>query len=122
MLALFAMGWAVCLTVVSLVLRGFGVKRLAIFFPMAWVVFIVALAALYFPSPKDAQSELIWVFPFVLALPLSFLTVYVRVSGTALEFALLIGLLGSLQYFLIGWGADAIIGAVKRRNTSGRLV
>ena len=117
----FAMGWLVLLTVVSLVLRGFGVKRLAVSFHAAWVVFIIASSALYFANPHG-QSVFFWVFPMVLAMPLSLLADHIPICKTVRELPLVIGLLGCLQYFLIGWSADAVIGVVKRRNKSGGLV
>lgn len=111
-----ATGLAVLMVLVSLMLRGINVKRLSVSLPAAWALFMIALAVLYFPGPKDAQAELFWVFPFALALPMSLLVLPLRSGRGATEFAVLLALIGSVQYWLIGWAADALMAALKRRQ------
>jgi uncharacterized membrane protein YhaH (DUF805 family) len=101
---------------VSLVFRRFNVKQLSMSFPAAWAIFIIALAGFYYSGPKDAQAEMFWLFPFALALPMSLLVMSLRSGGGATEFAVLLALIGSVQYGLIGWAADALVAALKRRR------
>jgi hypothetical protein len=114
-----AIGLAALIIVVSLVLIRFNVKRLAVSCPAAWALFIIALAGLYFPGPKDAQAELFWMFPFSLAFPMSLLVLPLRSGGGATEFAVLLALIGSVQYWVIGWAADALVAASKRGQKKG---
>lgn len=88
--------------------------------PFAWsfalghFAFIVVLALLYFLGTRDGQSRLYWIFPSVIDLPVSLILLLLRprALGDA-GVAVVLAILGTIQYFLIGLLVDVLI--AKRR-------
>ena len=105
-------GFVILLAAVTTMLRCLCRSPFASSFGVAYFLFIIIAACLYFPGSKDAQSELYWLIPSMLTIPASLLLLVAR-PGSALGAAILLAILGTLQYWGIGLLIDWLL---QKRN------
>jgi hypothetical protein len=91
-----------------LLLFRFSRKKFSLAFALSHIIFILIMAAIYFPGEKDAQHQLFWILPSIFDLPISL--IYPLVAfGNMIMLAAAFATLGTIQYAIIGWVIDLIM-------------
>lgn len=119
-LCMHAGGLAILLAVFTITLRRFQRYSVSTSFAIGYTVFIAIAALLYFPGPKDALAELYWLIPGILTMPASLL-LFIMKPGSALGTAILIFILGTIQYWGIGLLIDWLM-AKRQKAANKRLL
>jgi hypothetical protein len=101
LLWIHAGGLSIFLGVSTLTLRRIQRYSFSTSFAIGYAVFIAIAALLYFPGPKDAQAELYWLIPGILTIPASLL-LFIMKPGSAMGVAIVLSILGTIQYWGIG--------------------
>src|SRR6266568_7541906 len=103
LLAFFVLAVSIC--VVSFILRRLECRSYAKSFGIGHLLFIIVVFCLYYFGTRDAQYQLIWIFPDIVDLPISLLVNILAPDNMGI-YILLLATLGSIQYAAIGWCID----------------
>jgi hypothetical protein len=107
------LGLILSICVISFILGRLGIKSYAKSFGFGHLLFIIIIFCLYYLGTRDAQYQLIWIFPDLVDLPISLLINILALNNTGL-YILLLATLGSFQYAAIGWCIDYILSKDKK--------
>ena len=113
-------GLLALLVVTSIVLFRFGIKRFSLSFAVAHFIFVCIVSVVYFLGKQDALSELFWIIPMQLTLPVSYLLELIGPTSLGVAgIAALLAILGVAQYATLGFLIDVVI--AKRKNANHEL-
>lgn len=103
LLAFFVLAVSIC--TVNFILSRLGIKSYSRSFGIGHLLFIIVVFCLYYFGTRDAQYQLIWIFPDIVDLPISLLVNILAPDNMGI-YILLLATLGSIQYAAIGWCID----------------
>ena len=98
-------GLALLIVITHLIIGRYTKRRFWKSFAIAHVIFMLIASLLYFPGEKDAQHQLFWLTPAALDFPFSLL-MFVFTTNDLIISILILAMLGTLQYAIIGWLVD----------------
>ena len=104
-LILTFLGLTALIVLVTLVMKRFGIRSFSISFGLGHLLFIAAISILYLSGSRDAQHQLFWIPVATVDLPVSLLAQVLAPYSMTL-YIVLLALLGSAQYAVIGWAID----------------
>ena len=108
--------FVVCVLTAMFVLRRAKTRKYSVILFVGHVLYYIALAVYYLPQHHDAQAEIFWLIPAVVDLPSSILALLI-VRGEFLSRILIMAVLGTVQYVLIGYGVDRLC-ALRQKKQS----
>lgn len=116
-LLIIAGSFVAVIVLVSIVLFWCRRFHFAVSFALAHGIFISLLLVGYMVSKPDAQSQLFWIAPALIDVPVSLVLLFMKPRQLGVEgVSLVLLIVGTAQYYFIGRCLDLLLAKRRRRH------